>query len=124
MRTPNASSRLLLLNRRYSTLSASVGRMRVGFRGTINSSSSPGNPGYPGFPGEDEELIVPLNPTRILPTDAERVEYLRFNKRSREDALGVRIDYQFTQRMSVLAGFQFRKFTNRDDAYEDYLDLF
>ena len=26
--------------------------------------------------------------------------------------------------MSVLAGFQYRKFTNRDDAYEGYLDQF
>jgi hypothetical protein len=78
--------------------------------------------GFPGFP--TDERVVALNPVRILPTDSESVEYLRFNRRSREDVLGVRIDYQFTQRMSVLAGFQYRKYTNRDDAYEGYLDQF
>ncbi len=78
--------------------------------------------GFAGFP--EEERPVALNPVRILPTDSESVDYLRFNRRSREDAMGIRIDYQFTQRMSVLAGFQYRKFTNRDHAYEGYLDQF
>jgi hypothetical protein len=78
--------------------------------------------GFDGFPSEPRS--VALNPALIIPTDAESVEYLRLNRRSREDVMGVRIDYQFTQRMSILAGFQYRKFTNRDDAYEDYLDQF
>lgn len=78
--------------------------------------------GFDGFP--DAPRSVALNPVRVIPTDGESVDYLRFNSRSREDVMGVRIDYQFTQRMSILAGFQYRKFTNRDVAYEDYLDQF
>ena len=65
--------------------------------------------------------INPLDPTKFVPDDPEVIEYLRFNKRSREDVLGVRLDYQFTQRMNVLGGFQYRKFTNRDQGIKDYL---
>ena len=65
--------------------------------------------------------INPLDPTKFVPDDPEVIEYLRFNKRSREDVLGVRLDYQFTQRMNILGGFQYRKFTNRDQGIKDYL---
>ncbi len=65
--------------------------------------------------------INPLDPTKFVPDDPEVIEYLRFNKRSREDVLGVRLDYQFTQRMNVLGGFQYRKFTNRDQNIKHYL---
>ena len=37
-------------------------------------------------------------------------------------SLGVRLDYQFTQRMNVLGGFQYRKFTNRDNNFKAFLD--
>jgi hypothetical protein len=36
----------------------------------------------------------------------------------------MRLDYQFTQRMSILGGFQYRKFTNRDKSYKLYLAQF
>jgi hypothetical protein len=65
--------------------------------------------------------INPLDPAKFQPDDPEVIEYLRFNKRSREDVLGVRLDYQFTQRMNILGGFQYRKFTNRDQTIKDYL---
>ena len=65
--------------------------------------------------------INPLDPTKFEPDAGEVVEYLRFNKRSREDILGVRLDYQFTQRMNVLGGFQYRKYTNRDQNIKTYL---
>ncbi len=65
--------------------------------------------------------IDPLDPTKFVPDDPEVIEYLRFNKRSREDVLGVRLDYQFTQRMNVLGGFQYRKYTNRDQNIKHYL---
>ncbi|MFQ6039721.1 MAG: hypothetical protein ACE5PV_02595, partial [Candidatus Poribacteria bacterium] len=67
---------------------------------------------------------IPLNPRLVVPTDKESEAYLRFNKRSREDVLGIRLDYQFTQRMAVLGGFQYRKFTNRDKSYKLYLSQF
>ena len=66
--------------------------------------------------------INPLDPTKFVPDDPEVIEYLRFNKRSREDVMGVRLDYQFTQRMNILGGFQYRKFTNRDQNIKTYLD--
>ena len=68
--------------------------------------------------------INPLDPTKFEPDAPEVIEYLRFNKRSREDVLGVRLDYQFTQRMNILGGFQYRKFTNRDQNIKTYLDFF
>jgi len=73
---------------------------------------------------ETVEQKLPLNPRFVLPTDKESEDYLRFNKRSREDVLGMRLDYQFTQRMAILAGFQYRKFTNRDKMYKLYLAQF
>ncbi|CAI8001346.1 hypothetical protein GBAR_LOCUS3167 [Geodia barretti] len=69
----------------------------------------------------DQRYINPLDPTKFVPDDPEVIEYLRFNKRSREDVLGIRLDYQFTQRMNILGGFQYRKFTNRDQNIKDYL---
>ena len=71
-----------------------------------------------------EEIPKTLNPDLFLPTDDQPVEYLRFNRRSREDALGVRLDYQFTQRLSIIGGFQYRKFTNRDKNFRNYLQTF
>ena len=71
-----------------------------------------------------EEIGDALNPRLFVPTDDEPVEYLRFNRRSREDVLGVRLDYQFTQRMNILGGFQYRKFTNRDNNFKNYLTNF
>ena len=71
-----------------------------------------------------EEIPESLNPRLFVPTDDEPIEYLRFNRRSREDVLGVRLDYQFTQRMNILGGFQYRKFTNRDNNFKDYLTNF
>ena len=71
-----------------------------------------------------EEIGDALNPRLFVPTDDEPVEYLRFNRRSREDVLGVRLDYQFTQRMNILGGFQYRKFTNRDNNFKQYLTNF
>ncbi len=65
-----------------------------------------------------------LNPNLYKPTDDQIVEYLRFNRRSREDILGFRLDYQFTQRLNVLGGFQYRKFTNRDRNFKQYLSSF
>jgi len=58
---------------------------------------------------------------RIAPSDEQVLEYLRFNKRSREDILGIRLDYQFTQRATILGGFQYRKYTNRDANFDRYL---
>ena len=71
-----------------------------------------------------EEIGDALNPRLFVPTDDEPIEYLRFNRRSREDVLGVRLDYQFTQRMNILGGFQYRKFTNRDGNFKQYLTNF
>ena len=71
-----------------------------------------------------EEIPLVLNPRFFQPTDDEPIEYLRFNQRSREDVLGVRLDYQFTQRMNILGGFQYRKFTNRDNNFREYLGKF
>ncbi|MDE0316136.1 MAG: hypothetical protein OXM61_14645 [Candidatus Poribacteria bacterium] len=71
-----------------------------------------------------DEIPKTLNPDLFLPTDDQTVEYLRFNRRSREDILGVRLDYRFTQRTKVLGGFQYRKFTNRDKNFKNYLRNF
>ena len=71
-----------------------------------------------------EEIGDALNPRLFVPTDEEPLGYLRFNRRSREDVLGVRLDYQFTQRMNILGGFQYRKFTNRDNNFKEYLTNF
>ncbi|MCY3742338.1 MAG: hypothetical protein OXH00_15090 [Candidatus Poribacteria bacterium] len=71
-----------------------------------------------------EEILKTLNPDLFLPTDDQPIEYLRFNRRSREDILGVRLDYQFTQRLSIIGGFQYRKFTNRDKNFRNYLQTF
>ena len=71
-----------------------------------------------------EEIGDALNPRLFVPTDDEPIEYLRFNRRSREDVQGVRLDYQFTQRMNILGGFQYRKFTNRDNNFKQYLTNF
>ena len=83
----------------------------------------------------DAELPVPggegfwsppdgINPRFHTPTSDQAIEYLRFNRRSREDILGVRLDFQFTQKMNILGGFQYRKFTNRDDDFKTYLQFF
>ncbi|MYA72536.1 hypothetical protein F4141_20990 [Candidatus Poribacteria bacterium] len=71
-----------------------------------------------------EEIPRILNPDLFLPTDDQPIEYLRFNRRSREDILGIRLDYQFTQRLSIIGGFQYRKFTNRDKNFRNYLQTF
>ena len=76
------------------------------------------------FDRSAEEIPRALNPDLFLPTDDQPVEYLRFNRRSREDILGVRLDYQFTPRLSVLGGFQYRKFSNRDKNFKNYLQTF
>ena len=71
-----------------------------------------------------DEIPKILNPKLYSPTDDQTVEYLRFNRRSREDILGFRLDYQFTQRFKILGGFQYRKFTNRNKIYKKYLQNF
>ena len=71
-----------------------------------------------------DEIPKILNPKLYLPTDDQTVEYLRFNRRSREDILGFRLDYQFSQRFRILGGFQYRKFTNRNKIYMNYLRNF
>ena len=76
------------------------------------------------FDRSAEEIPKILNPDLFLPTDDQPVEYLRFNRRSREDILGVRLDYQFTPRLSILGGFQYRKFSNRDKNFKNYLQTF
>jgi hypothetical protein len=76
------------------------------------------------FDRSAEEIGDALNSRFYVPTDNEPVEYLRFNRRSREDILGVRLDYQFTPSMNILGGFQYRKFTNRDKNFRDYLAIF
>ena len=73
------------------------------------------------FDRNAEEIPKTLNPDLFLPTDDQPVEYLRFNRRSREDILGVRFDYQFTPRLNILGGFQYRKFSNRDKNFKNYL---
>ncbi len=83
----------------------------------------------PRRPGVEEDPGVWAPPEGIHPrfnapsSDAAR-EYLRFNRRSREDVFGVRLDYQFTQRMNILGGYQYRKFANRDNDYRAYLSYF
>lgn len=76
------------------------------------------------FDRSAEEIGDVLNPRFYVPTDDEPIEYLRFNRRSREDVLGVRLDYQFTPSMNILGGFQYRKFTNRDKNFRNYLAIF
>ena len=76
------------------------------------------------FDRKGEEIGDVLNPRLFVPTDLAPVEYLRFNIRSREDVLGVRLDYQFSQRVNILAGFQYRKFTNRDNNFKNFLTNF
>ncbi len=76
------------------------------------------------FDRSAEEIPKTLNADLFLPTDAESIEYLRFNRRSREDIIGVRLDYQFTQKLNILGGFQYRKFTNRDKHFKNYLQTF
>ncbi len=76
------------------------------------------------FDRNAKEIPKTLNPDLFLPTDDQPIEYLRFNRRSREDILGVRLDYQFTQRLSIIGGFQYRKFTNRDKNFRNYLQAF
>ena len=71
-----------------------------------------------------EEISLTLNPNLFIPTDIEPYEYLRFNRRSREDILGVRLDYQFSPRVKILGGFQYRKFVNRDKNYKNYISQF
>lgn len=71
-----------------------------------------------------EEIPKTLNPDLFAPTDLEVVEYLRFNRRSREDILGVRLDYHFSPKMKVLGGFQYRKFVNRDQNIKKYLQKY
>lgn len=71
-----------------------------------------------------DEIPKILNPKLYSPTDDQTVEYLRFNRRSREDILGVRLDYQFSRRFKILGGFQYRKFTNRNKIYQNYLRYF
>ena len=68
-----------------------------------------------------EEIPKTLNPGLFAPTDVEVVEYLRYNRRSREDILGVRLDYQFSPKIKLLGGFQYRKFVNRDQNFKKYL---
>ncbi len=76
------------------------------------------------FDRKAEDIPKVLNPRLFIPSDPEPVEYLRFNRKSREDVMGVRLDYQFTQRMNILGGFQYRKFTNRDDNFKNFLKRF
>ena len=71
-----------------------------------------------------EEISKTLNPNLFAPTDLEVVEYLRFNRRSREDILGVRLDYQFSPKVKLLGGFQYRKFVNRDQNFKRYLQKY
>ena len=76
------------------------------------------------FDRKADEIGKTLNPRVYVPTDPEAVEYLRFNQKSREDVLGARLDYQFTQRFNVLGGFQYRKFSNRDESFEKFIEKF
>ncbi len=71
-----------------------------------------------------EEIPKTLNADLFRPTDDQPVEYLRFNRRSREDVLGIRLDYQFTRRLNIIGGFQYRKFTDRDQNFRNYLRTF
>ncbi|MBM3216302.1 hypothetical protein FJZ36_15485 [Candidatus Poribacteria bacterium] len=67
------------------------------------------------------ETRMALDPLKIQPGDAESLEYLRFNRNTRETVEGARFDYQFSQRVKLLAGFQYRKFVNKDTDYFRYL---
>lgn len=76
------------------------------------------------FDRDGDDIPKTLNPILFLPTDNQTIDYLRFNRRGREDVLGVRLDYQFTQRFKILGGFQYRKFANRDKHFKNYLLTF
>ena len=76
------------------------------------------------FDRTSDEIAEILNPKLFSPTDDQPFEYLRFNRRSREDILGVRLDYQFAPKLNILGGFQYRKFTNRDKNFKNYLRAF
>ena len=71
-----------------------------------------------------EEIPKTLNPNLFDPTDVEVIEYLRFNRRSREDILGVRLDYHFSPKIKLLGAFQYRKFVNRDTNFKTYLQKY
>jgi len=62
-----------------------------------------------------------LDPTQIAPTDYESDEYLRFNQNTRETVGLIRLDYAFTPSLNILGGFQYRKVTNKDQLYKDFL---
>ena len=96
-----------------------------GFDGRERAEEIP----LPRRPGVDETPAFWAPPEGIhprfnAPLSDQAIGYLRFNRRSREDVLGVRLDYQFTQRMNILGGYQYRKFTNRDNDYKAYLSYF
>ncbi len=71
-----------------------------------------------------DEIPLTLNHELYHPTDVQILEYLRFNRRSREDILGVRLDYMFTPKLYILGGFQYRKFVNRDNNFKKYITFF
>ena len=73
---------------------------------------------------EEGGPIYALNYKFYGPTHPMTDEYLRFNQNSREIVELIRLDYQFTQRMTILGGFQFRRFINKDKYFENYLDIF
>ncbi|RKY03509.1 hypothetical protein DRP77_05970, partial [Candidatus Poribacteria bacterium] len=70
------------------------------------------------------EKIYALNYRLYGPTHPMTEEYLRYNQDSREIVELIRLDYQFTQRMTIIGGFQFRRFINKDKYFENYLDIF
>merc|ERR1711964_888204 len=76
------------------------------------------------FDRNAEDIPKALNPKVYVPTDPDPVEYLRYNRKSREDIRGFRVDYQFSQRMNIIAGYQNRKFTNRDENFKNFLAKF
>jgi hypothetical protein len=79
---------------------------------------------------KEEDLPVLNDKPRALdyryygPTHPRTEEYLRFNRNVEEIIELVRLDYQFTQRMSILGGFQFRRIINKDQYFENYLEPF
>jgi len=73
---------------------------------------------------KETEIKSAFNPIIYAPGDEEIKEYLRLNKESREDVIGVRLDYLFTQRMTILAGLQWRKFVNKDQNFANFLDYY
>lgn len=72
---------------------------------------------------EVELRSLAFNPLIYEVGNKEVNEYLRLNRSSREDVLGLRFDYLFTQRMTLLAGLQWRKFVNKDEEFENFLDF-